>query len=141
MFRRTVPRFVNAVRGRPVTSMVVMALLGATVAATAIAASEQAGGPITAVKVVREENSFYNSSTTYVDVPGARTTIPVPSGQRALIMARFTASSACFPSATHTCAGSVRILIGGVEGAPQSTFEFDLTNQGGPVRSGNRSIA
>jgi hypothetical protein len=119
MFRRTVLRFVDAVRGRPGTSMVVMALLGAVVAATAIAASEQGGGPITAVKVVRDENSHATTSTDYVDLPGATTTITVPSGQRALILARFSAASFCDAvNVSANCESYVRILIGGVEGAP-----------------------
>jgi hypothetical protein len=141
MFRRTVLRFVNAVRGRPFTSMVVMALLGATVAATAIAASEQAGGPITAVKVVREaQTGFSATSTSYVDVPGATTNVTVSAGQRALILARFSAFSACFASASNVCSGYLRILIGGVEGAPETGSVWDNTPIGEQDRRGIRTM-
>jgi hypothetical protein len=82
MSRTTALRLVNAVKGRPVTSMVVMGLLGAVLAASAIAASSQGGGPITAIKVVREQGTASTSSAGFVDLPGATTTITVPSGQR-----------------------------------------------------------
>jgi hypothetical protein len=128
MVRRTAVRLVNAARGRPVTSMVVVGVLGATVAATALGASSQSGGPITAVSVVRETQPFNVNATSYVDVTGATTSITVPSGQRGLIIARFEATSFCVPgSGGVACEGDVRILIGGVEGAPGGDTTFDST--------------
>jgi hypothetical protein len=112
--------------------MVVMALLGAAVAGTAIAASSSSGGPITAVQVVRETTPQSTMSTNYVDLPGASTTITVPSGQRALIVARFTAESTCTIGLSDGCEGQVRILIGGAEGAPACGVDcaFDSTKEG-----------
>src|SRR5215207_6091688 len=95
MFRRVAVRLIDTVRAGPVTSMLVVGLLGAALAATAIAATGQGGGPITAVKVVRDTAASTTESTSYVNLPGATTTITVPSGQRALILARFTAESSC----------------------------------------------
>ena len=131
MFRRTVLRLVNAVRRRPFTSLVVMALLGVALAVTAIAASQQSGDPITAISVVRETNSHFTQSGTFVNLPGATTTITVPSGQRALIVARFTAESSCFSFTDAGCEGQVRILIGGVEAAPACGADcaFDSTDR------------
>lgn len=101
MFRRPLLRLVNALRGRPVTSMVVMALLGAVLAATAIAATTGAsGGPVTAVKVPRSTDFNDTTSTTYTDLPGASTTITMPTGQRAIIFARFSTTSDCRPQGT-----------------------------------------
>jgi hypothetical protein len=55
MLDRTRSRIVNAARGAPVASTLLVGLLGAVLAATAIAAtSSQGGGPITAVNTVRE---------------------------------------------------------------------------------------
>ena len=139
MFRRTGSRIVNTIRRGPVTSMLVVGLLGAVLAATAIAATSSSGGSITAVKVVREEGTGGTTATSFGDVAGASTTITVPSGQRALIVARFEASSLCQPSETTTCIGRVRILIGGVEGAPGGTWDFDSANVG-HESSGTRSI-
>jgi hypothetical protein len=131
MLRRTALRLASAVKGRPITSMVVMGLLGATVAATAIAAtSEQSGGPITAIKVVRSADEQSMHATTFTDVPGASTTITVPSGQRALIVARFEASTLCIPSANDECSESVRILIGGAVGAPADSTTWQETRIG-----------
>ena len=140
MFRRTGSRVVNTVRRGPVSSMVVVGLLGAVLAVTAIAATGQSGGPITAVKVVREESIDATNSTDYVDLPNATTTITVPSGQRALILARFSAASDCVSTATVACRAFVRILIGGVEGAPQSASNFDSTPGNAPRHSGNRAL-
>ena len=85
----------------------------------------------TAVKVVRDTAAETTLSTSYVDVPGAQTNITIPSGQRGLIVARFTAKSDCIPAA-GACEGQVRILIGGVEGAPACGGEcaFDSTSTG-----------
>jgi hypothetical protein len=134
MFRRVAVRLIDAVRAGPVSSMVVVGLLGAVLAATAIAATTGAsGGPITAVKLVRSTDHFGTSSTTYSDVPGASTTITVPSGQRAVIVARFSGTSDCptLGSIGHCFA---RILIGGVEGAPETgTFGYFDSSQSAVV--------
>ena len=115
--------------------MLVVGLLGAVLAATAIAASSQSAGPVTAVSVVRETQDLGTESGSFVDLAGATTNVTVPSGQRALIVARFTAESDCrHLSGTGDCEGQVRILIGGVEGAPACGVDcaFDATKAGEP---------
>jgi hypothetical protein len=146
MFRKGAVRLVDAVRRGPVTSMLVVGLLGAVLAATAMAAtSSSSGGPITSVRAVRSD--FAGSSTgsqSFVDLPGAKTTITVPSGQKALILARFAAESTCYRGPTTPCIGSVRILIGGVEAAPDLAdgggFYFDETQVPNAVESSGRSM-
>jgi hypothetical protein len=133
MLRRTVLRLVNTAGGRPVTSRVVMALLGAAAAGTAIAASSANSGAVTAMAVVRSSN-FTNlvSQTNFVDLPGARATITVPSGQKAVIVARFSGQSSCEPAQPSFLGQCfVRILIGGVAGAPSDKQAFDEVPESG----------
>jgi hypothetical protein len=84
------------------------------------------------VNVVRETNATTTASTTYVNVAGASTAITVPAGESALILARFSAESACYGGGTagHWC--SLRIRIDGVDMDPSSgmDFAFDSTNGG-----------
>ncbi|MBI1886596.1 MAG: hypothetical protein HYS09_09845 [Chloroflexi bacterium] len=102
------------------------------------AATTKSGGAITAVKVVRETDAQTTSSATFVDLPGASTTITVPSGEKALILARFSAESDCYGGAANDWC-SVRILIGGSEAAPASgtDFAFDSNEDGGAASQGN----
>jgi hypothetical protein len=77
------------------------------------------------VKVVRESTEQLTTSQSWVNLPNASTTITVPSGQTALILARFSAESSCTNDADPDgwpC--NVRILIGGVEGGPASGNDF-----------------
>jgi hypothetical protein len=81
-------------------------------------------------KVVTGTTVVTTSSTTFVDVPGAVTSLAIPAGRKGLIHASFSAESACYGPDTQNC--SVRILIGGIEASPASgsDFAFD-TNRGG----------
>jgi hypothetical protein len=81
------------------------------------------GGPVTSVKVVRSNSSQITTSTTFVNLPGATVKVKVPSGQRALILARYSAESNCTGGAVGSWC-SARVLIGGVEAAPVSGADF-----------------
>uniref|UniRef100_B8HML7 Peptidase domain protein n=1 Tax=Cyanothece sp. (strain PCC 7425 / ATCC 29141) TaxID=395961 RepID=B8HML7_CYAP4 len=85
------------------------------------------GGAITAVSIVRGTDATSTTSTSFVTLPGASTTITIPSGKRAIIMARFSAESVCF-GASGYC--SVRITANGTELSPVvgKDFAFDSTN-------------
>jgi hypothetical protein len=103
-----------------------LVLGGAAVAYSAGTLTTAQGNTLTQVKVVRDSNPAETTSTSFVDVPGATTTITVPAGTKALILARFSATSTCIgPAADASC--FVRILIGGVEAFPAgvniSTFD------------------
>lgn len=89
------------------------------------------GGTLTKVNVVTETNAQVTNSTTFVNLPGATTVVTVPSGENALILARFSAESAC-SGGTGAQWCSVRILIGGVEANPivGLDFAFDSTDNG-----------
>jgi hypothetical protein len=74
-------------------------------------------------KVATGGTAFTTTSTTYGDVTGASTTVTVPAGQSALIIAEFTAESFCDAGdSSGYC--SVRILIGGTEGNPAEGTDF-----------------
>jgi hypothetical protein len=123
------------IKRRPLASLALAAVLvGAGAAATAIAfPTGGVGGTITGVQVVRETARNATSSESWVSLPGAQTSITVPSGQRALIMARFSGESECSNTSGNPGACNVRILIGGVEGAPGSgdDFAFDTNDYPG----------
>ena len=91
----------------------------------------RAGKAQAATKVVTETVAQSTSTTTYATLPGALTTISVPSRQRALVIARFSGESYCDGGTTATWC-TVRIMIGGAEGHPASgsDYAFD-TDSGG----------
>ena len=98
----------------------------------AVLATASGGGPITAVRTRRETSASSSSSTSFVDVPGASASITVPSGQQALILARFSAESYCNDGTTGNTGNwcSARILIDGVEMQPASGFDFAFDTDG-----------
>jgi len=73
----------------------------------------------------------------FLDLPGASATISVPGPGNALVLARFSAESACYQSGgggANWC--SVRILVDGVEMDPASGFDFRFdTTDDRPVAS------
>lgn len=87
--------------------------------------STVSGKSIKAVKVVRNAVPVTTQSTAFADVPGAKTTIRVPDGQRALILARFSAESLCTDS-TNAFKGwcGLRIYIGNAEGEPSDASDL-----------------
>lgn len=115
-------------RKRAVLLLIALVSLLGT-AAVALAATTSGGKAITRVLVVRETTATTSNSTSFVAVPGATTTVFVPSGESALILARFSAESAC-SGGTGYC--SVRILINGAEMDPVAglDFAFDSTDGG-----------
>jgi len=106
-----------------VLATVLITLMTHSAIARHIAGTTVSGTSITAVKVVRETASNETTSTSYVNLPGASTTITVPTGQKALILARFSAESVCYAGQQgHWC--SVRILVGGVQAEPADGLDF-----------------
>jgi hypothetical protein len=90
------------------------------------------------VKVVRGSAPQTTMSSTFADLPGASTTIRVPSGHRALILARFSGESYC-TDGTDSIAGwcGLRIRIGNAEAEPSDAsdpgtpFAFDTDPSSG----------
>jgi hypothetical protein len=109
--------------GLAVALVSLVALLLVVVPAIGSPATTKSGKAITAVKVVRETAAQVTSSTSYVDLPGATTTITVPAGQRALILARFSAESNCVDGAAGDYC-TTRVRIGGVSADPASETDF-----------------
>ncbi len=104
-------------------------------AANLAAPSVVSGNSITAVKVVRGTEPVTTQATAFADVPGAATSIRVPRGQRALVLARFSSESYC-SDGTDNFAGwcGLRIMIGNAQGQPaddaSTPFAFDSDPSG-----------
>jgi hypothetical protein len=99
------------------------ALLIMVVPAISNPSTSKSGGAITKVKVLRETLHQTTTSASFVNLPGASTTITVPARQRALILARFSGESNCSTGTVGDWC-SVRIMIGGVQGGPASGSDF-----------------
>ena len=83
-------------RLRIVVAVLVVGILAIAVGVALAATTGKGGGPITAVKVVRGGDAQTTSSElSYVNLPGASTSISVPSHHTALILVRFSAESEC----------------------------------------------
>lgn len=100
----------------------------ATGTGSAAAPATSTAGAIKAVAFVRDTVPHTTSSQSYVDLPGATYLATVPAATKGLLLARFSAESACYDG-NGRC--SVRILIGGVEGVPKTgkDFAFDSSDQ------------
>lgn len=99
---------------------------GATMALSAGTLTSTAGSTLTQVQVVRDANPATTSSTDFVDVPGATTSVTIPAGTTGLILARFSASSTC-PGELADASCFVRILIGDKEARPSGVNISTLT--------------
>lgn len=105
---------------------VLIAVLGLVVGGSAVALSvgpstTVAAGAPTVTKFVypSDGNPAEITSVSWTDVPGATTTITVPASTKAVIDARFDATSICVGTPVVLNASCfVRVLIGGVEGQP-----------------------
>jgi hypothetical protein len=96
-------------------------LVGTAIAATTITRSAKT---LTRVKVIHSNTGTSTSSPTWVDVPGAATSITVPSCGRptcAIILARFSAQTVCTNSRCW-----VRTLINGQQADPTGGVIFDV---------------
>lgn len=99
------------------------------------------GGAIAQVKVARSDEDFNTSSASYVDIPGAAVQFNVPRGQRALLLARFSAESIC--SGGSWCSVRIVTVRSGVvremEPASGTDFAFDSPNDSWESNSMDRS--
>ncbi|MBI4261717.1 MAG: hypothetical protein HY658_14270 [Actinobacteria bacterium] len=122
-------------RSRRASLLFLAALAGAVVATVAVRAvavtTTVAGDRITRVKVLRSDTGATRTGgTTFVNVPGAKSTIFVPKGTRALVLVRFSAESRC-SGGSGWC--SVRVMVGANEAAPAAgtSFAFDAASEAG----------
>jgi hypothetical protein len=126
---------------RTVILVAVVALMLIVASGVAVAVvTKLSGGAIDQVKVAQGPDVTTTTSTSFVDLPDAFVRVSVPSGENGLLLARFSAESACY----NTTAGSntndlwcgVRILAV-KDGTttemllqPDSDFAFDSTDKG-----------
>jgi hypothetical protein len=115
------------------------ALTGATVWAAG-SRTAATGRAVERVAVVRSSQIFNTSTTTYTTIPGATARITVPSGERALLIARFTTQVDCtVGDGSPSGACMARILSNAKEMAPASGgSKLDTVAAGRPagVKSG-----
>jgi hypothetical protein len=113
-----------------VTVVAMLGIRSATAVTTTVAADE-----VTRVKTLRSDaGSTRTGNANFATLPGAETTIFVPQGTKALILARFTGESNC-SGGQGWC--TVRILIGGLEAHPAAgkSFAFDGATMKGEYAS------
>jgi len=118
-------------------------LLLASVAVALILASGTAfalltiasGGSIERVQIARETSSTITNNVAFNDVPGAAVSVSVPAGSTRLIMARFSAESACYGGAGAQYCKARIVAVNAATGAvtelsPKSgsNFAFDSTD-------------
>jgi hypothetical protein len=130
------PRRVGTVLAGVLVLALGAVLGGATVALSAGTLSSASAGNVTAVKVVRDANPYDPEETggppvsTFGDIPGASVTMTVPAGTKALLLARFSATSTCVGPDGTWC--GVRIVINGIEAKPNGV-NTSIFDSGGPT--------
>lgn len=94
------------------------------------------GGYISAVSVATDSPNHTTMSPTLIQMPGMATTVFVPFGHRALLLARFSAESACYGGGQRSNWCVAEIVVDGHEAAPGDgmDYAFDST-AGGTQRS------
>jgi hypothetical protein len=121
-------------RGKLGIAALVVALVvaTATISSAITASTSVSGKSMTAAKVVRSTfgQSFNDDggATAATDLSGAGTTINVPAGQKALLLIRFSADTACFGGASggyDQC--YVQVLVNGNAAGP-GEVSFDNNN-------------
>ena len=109
-----------------VIATLAIALVSVSTYAVLAAGNTLSGRSITAVKVVHAASSSSTTTTSTTPVTLASTSISVPGGTKALILARFSGSSYGAGSTFGLC--EVRILIGGTNPTPGTeTFNTRTT--------------
>jgi hypothetical protein len=94
-------------------TLLVGSFVGLVVAGTVI---KRTGRAVTQVKVLSDASSQQVGDTTWQDLPGAATSVTVPSNSSAVVLARFTSATTCLGEKGKSCL--VRILIDGQEADP-----------------------
>jgi archaellum component FlaG (FlaF/FlaG flagellin family) len=108
--------------------------VAASVATAITFSSTVTGKSVTQVKVVRstlaQQFTDDGGATTATDLTGASTTVKVPAGQKALLLIRFSAATACYGGAGggyDSC--YVQVLVNGSAVAPgEVSFDNNNTN-------------
>jgi hypothetical protein len=111
---------------------ITLVAVAASVATAITFSSTVSGGSVTKVVAVRStfQQVFTDDdgATTATDLIGSTVTMNVPSGQKALLLVRFSAATACYgggASAAHVC--HVQAIVDGSPAAP-GEVAFDNNN-------------
>jgi hypothetical protein len=109
-------------------------------AAVAQVAGQLIGGPgPVQIAVAGSGSAVTTSSVAWFNLPNAQAKVAVPPNQQGLLVARFTAETACYNTTANTQAHAcrARILLDGAEMRPVvgTDFALDSTDQGKEGRS------
>jgi len=118
-----------------ITALIVGSAMLTALATLAIAKHEswhrvyKGKGSNRTIAVSGEQEKFILTGQ-WTNIPGAKAKITVPGGERAIILARFTAETVCFNDAPDFC--SIRIRVGSREAKPSAGRDFHIdSNYGG----------
>jgi hypothetical protein len=135
--------------------VLVLAVLAALVlgeTAVLAVAVKKSGGAITAVRTATDSAVADTISATPVDVPGMKVNVSVPDGQHALLIATFSATTACNDfAAPYQMWCHVRVVVDGTPAAPPNPVFAAVPDGGswdansmqfvaGPVGSGDHVV-
>jgi hypothetical protein len=98
------------------------------------------GGAATRTVVVTGEEPTVFGDDNWANIQGAKTTIKVPNGERALLLVRFTGETVCYFGGPDFC--SARVMIDDRQARPASGRDFHLdSNYGGETEESEKGHA
>jgi hypothetical protein len=120
-------------RVRSIALVAATMLVTVAVHAALGASSTVRGQSPSRITVVRARALESTTAQTFRNIPGVRTRITVPSGQRGLVVVRFSGQAGC-ASGVATAYCSIRIFVGGKQAQPKTVgagFVFLDSEAGG----------
>lgn len=108
---------------RPVALIATLAAVTLILRIAIAAPTTVSAGAVTKVKVVRDTRGDGFSSTTsqeFATVPGARTSVTVPSGTKGLVIVRWSGETSCTHAAPTTQFCTARIMVGNAQAEPKT---------------------
>jgi hypothetical protein len=109
-----------------------VAMSTANVLAAGTARKSASGGGVVQTRLVSlpaSNPAVSTSSSSYVNLPGAATTIPVAKGSKALILIRFSGASSCDYGGSGIGLGcELQVLVDGKTADPNPAGSFDTAN-------------
>lgn len=117
---------------------IVVMLMAGTAAVTAETV-KRGGGPVTNIKTATENAAVVTDYDFYTNVPGMRTAVQVPAGERALLVITFSGVTSCWSELQQAFACHIRVLVNGLPAAP-GAVTFDSYPQDGSRETESHSM-
>jgi hypothetical protein len=134
-------RAINVSTIRKPVLIVIAALVAALCVESAVLAAGlgRNGKTVTAVRTVTNDSLWTPSSATWIDVPDMKTFVTVPSGEKALLVITFSASTSCEAGeVTSSCL--VRVLLDGQQVSPGIGWWDQAFPEDVGIKMGARSL-